>query len=153
MNGILCYTTTIDPQKSVSEICAMLAQAKARAIMQEFDGVGNVSAINFRIGTKFGEMTFRLPVDVQAVHQILKNQWQQRKIPRSLANDSAHARRVAWRITRQWIEAQLALIQVGMVEVQQVFLPYIQNQAGETLYETLERQKFNGLALPAPTAP
>lgn len=152
MSGILCYTTTIDPSKSVSEICGMLAQSNAVAILQEYDGAQNVIAISFRKKTNFGEMSFRLPIDVQAVHQLLKNQWQQRKIPRSLANDSFQARRVAWRIVRNWIEAQLALIDIGMVKVEQVFLPYAQNAQGQTVFEAMTEQHFAGLALPAPQA-
>lgn len=152
MSGILCYTTTVAAQKSVSEICGMLACGKVGAIMQEFDGAGNTTAINFQTMTAFGQMTFRLPVNVQAVHQILKNQWQARKIPRHFANDAGQARRVAWRITRNWIEAQLALIEIGMVKVEQVFLPYAQFADGRTVYETMEQKRFEQLALPQPAA-
>jgi len=147
MSALLCYTTSIAPEKSIGEICAMLAQAKAKAILQEFDGAANVTAISFRKETQFGEQSFRLPIDVQAVHQLLKNQWQQRKVPRALANDSYHARRVAWRIVRNWIEAQLALIEIGMVKVEQVFLPYMQNPAGQTVYEVMQESRFQ-FALP-----
>jgi hypothetical protein len=71
-----------------------------------------------------------------------------------LANDAFHARRVAWRILRNWTEAQLALIEVGMVKVHEVFLPWMQDPAtGKTLFSTMEERKFDGLALPAPVTP
>jgi len=152
MSGLLCYTTSISADKSISEIIGMLSRSKARQILQDFDGSGNVTAISFRKQTNFGEMSFRLPIDVPAVHQVLRNQYQERKVPRSLANDAGHARRVAWRIVRNWIEAQLALIEVGMVKVEQVFLPYMQNPAGQTVFEVMEESHFQGLALPSPAA-
>jgi len=57
------------------------------------------------------------------------------------------ATRTGWRIIRDWLEAQLAMIQAGMVSITDVFLPYAQNSQGETLYERLKDQKFSGLAL------
>jgi hypothetical protein len=151
VSGILAYTTEVSPSKSVAEIIGMLSQAKARAIMQEFDGAGNVTAINFKIGTQFGEMTFRMPMSLTAVDACLKQQWRSGAIPRRFANDSQHSRRVAWRILRHWLEAQLALITVGLAKVEQVFLPYAQNADGKTVFETLEEQRFATLALPSTT--
>lgn len=148
MSGILAYTTEVSAAKSIAEIIGMLSQARAGAIMQEFDGAGNVTSIAFRIGTQFGEVQFRLPMNVQAVDQCLKDQWRAHKIDRRYATDSAHSRRVGWRILRHWLEAQLALITVGMVKIEQVFLPYAQNAAGQTLYEALKEKQFTGLALP-----
>jgi hypothetical protein len=52
---ILNYTTTIEVSKTIGEISAMLAKAKASAILTEFEQ-GIVSAIK----TEFGLLTFRL---------------------------------------------------------------------------------------------
>jgi hypothetical protein len=57
------------------------------------------------------------------------------------------ARRVAWRITLSWLEAQLALIQAGLATLDQVFLPFCQDPAGVTLYERMRQAKFSGLLL------
>lgn len=150
MSGIFCFTTEVAAAKSIGEICGLLARGRAAAIMQEFDGAGNVTAIGFRARTAFGEMMFRLPADVLAVQQVLKDQWKARKIERRYAIDSMHARRVAWRILRHWVESQLALIEIGLVKIEQVFLPYAQNAQGQTLYEVMVEQRFGSLALPAP---
>jgi hypothetical protein len=42
---------------------------------------------------------------------------------------------VAWRITKDWVEAQLAIIESQMVTTAQVFLPYAVTSNGQTLYE------------------
>lgn len=147
--GLLNYTTRVDWRKSVQEIIGMLVAAKVSAVMQEYDGAQYVTALAFKAQTPAGEMAFRLPVNVQAVQTILVQQHKARRIDRRFANDATHARNVAWRITSQWVEAQVALIEIGMVKVEQVFLPYAQNAQGVTLYEALAAQKFSGLALPA----
>lgn len=59
------------------------------------------------------------------------------------------ASRVAWRIIKDWLAAQLALIKAEMVTLEQVFLPYAQNADGATLFDVLAEGKFRGLALPS----
>lgn len=44
------------------------------------------------------------------------------------------AERTAWRCLKDWVEAQMALIEIGMVSIDQVFLPYVINKEGKTLY-------------------
>lgn len=145
--ALLSYTTEVSWKKSVGEIVTLLADAKVCAVMQEYDGAGNVVAIAFRARGEFGEMPFRLPCDVPKCQQVLVNQCRAGKVPRRFANDSNHARNVAWRILRHWIEAQMALIEIGMVRVEQVFLPYAQNSTGATFYEAMRENRFAGLAL------
>lgn len=151
MSSLLAYTTEVSPQKSVAEIIGMLSQAKATTIMQEFDGAGNVTSIAFKVQTQFGLIPFLLPVQVQKVDSTLKELYRRGQIPRRFANDSAHSRRVAWRVLRHWLEAQLALITIGMAKIEEVFLPYAQDDRGRTVFETLQEKKFSGLALPVPS--
>jgi hypothetical protein len=136
------YTTSIAPEKTVAEITQLLAAAKATAILSEYHD-GLLTAISFRIKTEFGILTFRLPANVDGVHAILLRSNQ---IPRSLRNH-AQARRVAWRILLHWLDAQLALIQAGLASLDQVFLPFCQDQDGVTLYERMRQAKFPGLLL------
>src|SRR4051812_34261928 len=124
--GLLSYTTEIQEHRTLTEIQRLLGQAKASAILQEMNGAGDVEAIAFRINTQFGQMQFRLPANVQAVDATLKAQYKAGKIDRRFANDSRHSRRVAWRIIRHWLEAQIALVTVGLAKPEEVFLPYAQ---------------------------
>jgi len=140
--ALLNYTTSVSCTRTVAEIQAKLAKAGAHQILQEFaDGV--VTALSFKINTRWGEMAFRLPANIQAVREVL-----QRQFPRSRsAWQGTKSADVGWRILKDWIEAQLALIQTGMVTVEQVFLPYLQDNKGVTVYEALELKRFNGLTL------
>lgn len=156
--GLLNYTTQIDADKSIGEIVAMLGGNGAQAILTEYKN-GVVDAISFRVVFPYGHVAFSLPANVGAVGIVLKRQAEKGKIPKRFINDAAQARRVAWRIVRDWIESQLALIKVGMVSMEQVFLPYAQNpNTGQTVYEELKSNQFrqltipNVMALPAPKA-
>ncbi len=148
--ALLNYTTEIAPDKTVGEIFGLLGAARARSILSDYDGAGNVIAISFRMATPHGELSFRLPCNFRAAGQILNNQVRDKKIPRRYLNDTAQARRVAWRILRQWLEAQLAIVEMQIVPVEQVFLPYAVTLSGETLFERMVASKFESLALPPP---
>ena len=140
--AILNYTTAIGAERTVGEITRLLVQAKATAILTEFED-GVLSALSFRIGTEFGVLTFRLPARVEQVYRVLERS---PKVPPRLRTRD-QAARVAWRIIKDWLEAQLAMIQAGLVDLAQVFLPYAQSASGETVYESMRSQRFSSLRL------
>lgn len=149
--ALLNYTTQVSAEKSIAEIQGMLARAKAESILMDFDNAGNIVALTFRITTDFGQMGFKLPADPGPIQLALKRQVEQRLIPRRFAHDVPQARRVAWRIVKDWVEAQLALVETRMTTIDQVFLPYAQTLSGQTFYARLKERKFEGLALPPPS--
>src|ERR1700722_3601192 len=138
---ILNHTTTIEVSKTIREISAMLAKAKASAILTEFDGFGVVASISFRVSTEFGVLTFRLPANTQRVYQVIVRD---RRIPPRMRTKE-QAARIAWRIVKDWLEAQLAMIEAGLVDLEQIFLPYAQDSAGQTVYEVVRAQRFSNL--------
>lgn len=147
---LLNYTTEVPASKSLGEIQSMLVAAKAESILTEFRD-GRVLSVCFKIKSPYGILAIRLPADVDAVYRVLAAE-RKRYINASAENSlRQQAERVAWRIQKDWLEAQLAIVKVKMAELQQVFLPYIQDpETGQTVYEKLHEQKFSGLCLPAP---
>lgn len=128
---LLNYTTSINPQKTVMEIQSMLAKAGASSIMADYDTDGNIIALSFRLKSpEGGDIAFKLPTAWQPVLETLKRQ----NVTRSLQTDE-QALRVAWRITKDWVAAQLAIIETRMVTTAQVFLPYAITKDGSTVYE------------------
>ena len=81
-------------------------------------------AVAFLIQTPTGLHAFRLPVNAAPVLTILQRHydWGNTKHGKP-TREQAH--RVAWRIVKDWLEAQLALIQTEMVRLDQVMLPYL----------------------------
>ena len=77
-------------------------------------------------------MGFRLPCDWRPVQKILAHQ---REKNRRIDPSREQAVRTAWRIVKDWVEAQMALVETQMVSTQDVFLPYAVMQDGRTLAE------------------
>ena len=132
---LLNYTTGIDADKTAGEIANMLRKAGARAVLTEYDEAGEyVSSLAFSMRIGEHEMKFQLPCDWQPVLAILEND---RKVKRSLVTRE-QAVRVAWRIVKDWVEAQLAIIETRMVSTETVFLPYAIMRDGRTLGEHVQ---------------
>lgn len=127
------YTTTISVDKTINEIQKILSTHKAKAILTEYDEFGKISALSFKIETIHGEVGIKLPAKQENVLKIL--QIQKRKNSKIKANKE-QAEKTAWRNIKDWIDAQMALVDTEMVEIDEVFLPYILNKNGTTLYES-----------------
>lgn len=132
--AILNYTTSIATEKTAAEIQKKLASTGAQAVLSEYDENGVMYAMSFRISGLY----FRLPINIEGVYQSLNKD---SRTPKRLKTYE-QAARVAWRIIKDWIEAQIAIIQAGQADLEQVFLPYAQNQDGKTLYETIKENGF-----------
>lgn len=128
------YTTSIAVEKTISEIQKMLAKAGASKIMTEYDDTGNIVALSFQLKIADDFIAFNLPTDWRPVETVLL---QQRVVPAYRAEEQA--RRTAWRITKDWIDAQLAIIETRMVTTAQVFLPYAVTNSGDTLYQHIAK--------------
>lgn len=126
------YTTTISSEKTIAEIQTILAKHKAKAILTEYDDYGQVVALSFKIETPQGILGIRLPAKQEKVLKVLEIQ--KRKDGKIKATKE-QASKTAWRNIKDWIDAQMALIDTEMVQVDEVFLPYILNEKGQTLYE------------------
>ena len=136
---ILNYTTSINPEKTVAEIQMKLAKAGAQGVLCEYDEDGIMSSVSFRIKAPTGFISFRLPSNKEGIYKHLKDN---PNIPKKLR---AHeqATRVAWRILKDWIEAQLAIIEAEMADIKEVFLPYTEHpENGQTVYERLCGEEF-----------
>lgn len=133
--ALLNYTTKIDADKSVGEISKTLRMVGASSVLTDYDKEGYVSALSFKILLEGQSIGFRLPCDYKPVLELLKSD---KKVPRSLCNQE-QAVRVSWRIVKDWVEAQAALIQTKMVSTPTVFLPYAVMANGNTLAENVSQ--------------
>lgn len=137
---ILNYTTTVDAFKTASEIELILVKHKAKSIMKNYDGE-SITGLSFLIDFGVQQIPVRLPVKVDECLEVLKRE--KKKNPRSnIKATKEQAERIAWRILKNWVEAQMALIDIEMVRFEEIFLPYIETQNGQTIYERLEEEKF-----------
>lgn len=145
------YSTTIQAAKTVGEMSFMLAYAGAQRIAVDYED-GCPSALSFSLDTIHGVRVFTLPVNIDGMHRLLlqKEKLGQLKAGvKAVRSSRAQAERVAWRIMKDWLGAQLALIDSGMVEMTEVMLPYLRVDDTHTLYEAYQEREF--LALVAPS--
>lgn len=133
---LLNYTTKISGEKSVAEISKALAKVGARKVMYDYNDQGNIVALSFSIAFERDsskEVAFRLPTDHRPVLEVLKRD---HKVPRTLKTEE-QALRVAWRITKDWVEAQCAYIETNIVTTAQVFLPYAVTKDGSSVWQSI----------------
>ena len=143
---LLNYSTRIEAHRTVSEITAILVRHGASRIMQEYDGSGNIVALKWSLAGRYGTLGYAMPVNYEAVYGVLTDEG--RIFKGDAERRKAQARRVAWRILKDWIEAQIALLESGMVEMEEIFLPYmLAGDSDRTLYNALAAGQFQKLAL------
>lgn len=131
---LLNYTTKIDIFTTIGQIQGMLVKHGANRILQEYDEEGHITGISFMLTTPIGMQAFRLPANTNAVSRVLTKQ--------RVKHDFEQAERVAWRIVKDWIEAQMAIIESEMVKIDEVFMPYMISHAGQTFYQLFESNKL-----------
>lgn len=132
------YTTTINANKTIREIQEILSKHGANAIMTEYNN-GEVIGLSFKIMTPRGEMGVRLPANTDRVLQVLRNQ---RKKNNQVKDTMEQATKTAWRIIKDWIDAQMAILETEMVEMEEIFLPYMINNNGQTLYQAFKNNQL-----------
>jgi hypothetical protein len=142
--GLLNYTTNIDPDKTALEIAKCLSSHGASGVLTEYDPTENyLVSISFRIKLNDNQISFRLPCDWKPVLEIMykdkPNPFTDEKKHDQLENTRrAQAVRTAWRIIKDWVEAQMALVETQMARTEEVFLPYAIMKDGRTLAEHIE---------------
>ena len=134
---ILNYTTKIDSYKTITEIQKILAKAGASKMIIDNDNKGNPVALTFCIEWKGVNCAFCLPCNFDGV---LRAMTKDKSVSRSSCTEE-QALRVGWRILKDWIEAQLAIVNAELATMAEIFLPYVITKDGQTLYNKIEAYK------------
>ena len=136
--ALLNYTTSIDVHKTLGEIQKILVAHGARKLMYDYDDKGRINSLCFTVLTPDGEKGIKLPANVPAIYEVLKRQKQAGKI--KIGIDYEQAERVAWRIIKDWVEAQMAILESQMVQMEEIFLPYMINNKGQTFFAAYQQK-------------
>lgn len=131
--GPLNYTTTVPPGRSASECIDILIKHGARKVGMSVGEDKVPDGIEFVIDTAFGPRSYTVDVDAARVRKVLLAAYSEGRVERR-HTDPAHAVRVAWRVAKDWLEAQMAMIETGLVTLDQVMLPYMRVDDAHTLY-------------------
>ena len=146
------YTTNKNYIRTIGEIEQVLAGIGAKMIMKDYDEFGAVKALSFVIPFKGRDIPIRLPARVDRIPGALRHHFNNNKdlsssqkslIKKAMTNVD-HGRNIGWRIIQDWLEAQIAIMQLDQINMLEALLPFTTwNKNGETLYELLERNDFN----------
>lgn len=131
---LLNYTTKVNVYTTLGEIQGQLVAHGAKKIVQDYDDDGHIAALSFLIDTPAGPRGIRLPANVDAVHAVLTRQ--------KVKCDRDQAERVAWRIVKDWVEAQMAILESEMVQMDEIFLPYMVDKSGQTLFQAYRNNQL-----------
>lgn len=131
---LLNYTTKVDVFTTLGAIQGQLVKHGAKKIMQDYDDDGHIAALSFLVDTPAGQRGIRLPANVDAVYTVLARQ--------KVKCDREQAERVAWRIVKDWVEAQMAILESEMVQMDEIFLPYMVNGEGQTMFQMYRNNQY-----------
>lgn len=142
------YTTTVPAKKTIVEIQSMLQEYGATSIMIDYGIDKEPSSISFRVKTAQGELSFRLPANIDKMEKVFLDM-RVRKPSKYDPNYEVVMSRIykqaamtGWRNIKDWIDAQLAIIETEMVTIEQVFLPYLLVDKDITLYDSMQQRGY-----------
>lgn len=136
---LLNYTTKIDAYDTLGSIQKTLVRHGAKKILTDYDDRGRILSLSFVVEASGRLVPIQLPANVDKVLSVLHRQ--------KVNCDWEQAERVAWRIIKDWVEAQMAILETEMVTMDEIFLPYVV-QGNRTVYQLF---KENQLRLPEGT--
>lgn len=149
MSVTLNYTTSISVSKTASEMQQMLGRHGASSVVTQFGADQEEVGIGFTLVGPHGERAFSLPVNVEGVHKLLIRAvaaGKTKSLSKARARSREQAARVAWRVAKDWLEAQLAMVQAQMVGLDEVMLPYLRVDGDVTLYQRYRERESNLLS-------
>lgn len=146
MNPIKNYTSEVPINRIFERLQKTLIEHGARQIVLDYGDGGKVHGLSFTIRVGEHLLHIKLPARIKQAQELLRQQYETGLISRKRGRDKTYgaeqAYRVAWRNILDWVEAQMALLDIGMVKLEEVFLPYVINANGKTLFEFFEANQF-----------
>lgn len=145
-------TTEVPAERTAAEVSAELIKAGATQIATSYEK-GKVIGLRWTMKVNGVDALFEMPARVKPVYMVLAKR---HKYPQSLGlNDDGtikdpdmwlKAERVAWRQLLRWVQAQNAMLEVGMVQPLEVFTAYwIPPGQERTLFQSILENQFKQL--------
>jgi hypothetical protein len=119
-NRLFMETTKVPASQSAAEIVAQLVAHGAKSINTDYEA-GKIVGLRWIMRINGLDILFDMPARVDPVFKRL-----QRESPgHNNERLREKAERVAWRQLLRWVQAQNAMIDIGMAQTAEVFMPYI----------------------------
>ena len=140
------YTSDKPIDRIFAELQQTLGTHGAKQISFDYGDDGKVHGVQFVIKVNDRFLPIKLPARVEKAQAVLKQQWDAGVISHKRGKEQTYgyeqAYRVAWRNILDWVQAQMALLEIGMAKMEEVFLPYMQDRQGVTYFERMQERGF-----------
>jgi len=130
--SIRFYTTSVDAEKTAREMQEILAQSDARRVAVDYNGDGQPTAVQFVLGLGGDPLPFRIEPDVEGMEKALN---EDDDTPGTF--EPQQARRVAWRIWKEWLNSVLAFRKTRQARLDQLLLGFGVTDDGRTVHKRL----------------
>jgi hypothetical protein len=131
--GPLNYTTSIEAEKSALECVTMLMKFGARNVGISVGEDKIADGLDFVIQLPWGARQYSVPANIGGTEKALLRAYREDRIARPYTRRE-QAARVAWRVLKDWLAVNLALIEAGVVELERVMLPYMKVAPGKDVF-------------------
>lgn len=125
---------TSNTTNTFNAIQKILSSHGAKQIFFEYNDQGLVKVLAFTLDIGSKKIGFKLPARVGNVKKIFDESGYRYK------EDQPY--KTAWANIRDWLDAQMALIDTQQVKIEEVFLPYAVNREGKTFFEVMENTGY-----------
>ncbi|MGH2478079.1 MAG: hypothetical protein ACRDHW_00270 [Ktedonobacteraceae bacterium] len=122
--------------RPIDTIQSALASHGAKAISLDYEQ-GQAIALAFVLDIGGDRHAFRMPARLQ---NVLIKLYGNRRVYTETQRNQAYV--TAWANIRDWVTAQLAMIDIGLVKMEEVFLPYMMISENKTVFDVYEQQQF-----------
>lgn len=136
------YTSSVPVERTVSNIEKFLVSKGAKDIMKQYNESRELDAISFSIERHNKTFAFKLPASVYGVSRVMYGV----EYHRLVDTKKAQAQRTAWKCVHDWVELQIAMVQMQQADIVEVFLPYLW-MGEKTFYKSLSDNNFGLLAI------
>jgi len=130
--SIRFYTTDVDADKTAREMQKILSSSDARRVAMDFDAEGCPTGLHFVLQLNNQPLPFQIEPDVEGMEKALN---EDDDTPGTF--DTKQARRVAWRIWKEWLNSVLAFRKTRQAQLDQLLLGFGVTGDGRTVHERL----------------
>jgi len=132
------FYTSVSVEKTLTEIQQILIKHGASKVIFDYE---NQIPVNLTFACPYAGTTifFSLPCRFTGILKICKSQ--------GTPVNAEQARKIGWRILKDWIKAQLSIVEQEMAELPEVFMQYGVTRNGERLYDYIKSLDRNSTPL------
>lgn len=122
------------------KIQKILAKSGAKRVMYDYDSSGQINGLAFLLEINGNEYPFKMPARVENVAELVFPGHGGYFNLGDSKRDQVY--RIAWANIRDWLDSQVAMKDIGLVKLEEVFLPYLVVSGEQTLFEKMQENKF-----------